>query len=460
MHGPLNDGGVDGIPLNILAQQPLLKIYTQISILFPVPDHFSHSAIVDTLTNGLERLCACFPWLAGQVVHEGLSECNSGTFKIKLFDKTSRLVLKDLRNDPSIPSMDFLKRAGFPFSMLDESIVAPRRTLPGSPDELEFNIDPVFLLQASFITGGLILTFVGQHSTMDMTGQGHVIHLFSKACHNEQFTDAELSSGNLPGDNLIPLLDDSYILAPEFPHQIVKPTPSPSHGVPPPPPKCTWVYFTFDAASLATLKTLATNTIPQSSGYVSTDDTLSAFIWQSITRARLHRLNPSSKSTLARAVDVRGYLNIPKTYPGLLQNMTYNTYTFQELVDEPLGIIASQLRSALDPKRLAYQTRALATLFDRTPDKSTISFTASIDASTDIMLSSWAKLDCYELDFNLGLGKPEVVRRPGFVPVESLIYFMPRARDGEIAVAISLRDEDLEALKVDAEFGKYAKYIG
>ncbi|KMU81567.1 trichothecene 3-O-acetyltransferase [Coccidioides immitis RMSCC 3703] len=404
MHGPLNDGGVDGIPLNILAQQPLLKIYTQISVLFPVPDHFSHSAIVDTLINGLERLCACFPWLAGQVVHEGLSECNPGTFKIKLFDKTSRLVLKDLRNDPSIPSMDFLKRAGFPFSMLDESIVAPRRTLPGSPDELEFNIDPVFLLQASFITGGLILTFVVS--------------------------------------------------------TIVKPTPSPSHGVPPPPPKCTWVYFTFDAASLATLKTLATNTIPQSSGYVSTDDTLSAFIWQSITRARLHRLNPSSKSTLARAVDVRGYLNIPKTYPGLLQNMTYNTYTFQELVDEPLGIIASQLRSALDPKRLAYQTRALATLFDRTPDKSTISFTASIDASTDIMLSSWAELDCYELDFNLGLGKPEVVRRPGFVPVESLIYFMPRARDGEIAVAISLRDEDLEALKVGAEFGKYAKYIG
>ena len=56
----------------------------------------------------------------------------------------------------------------------------------------------------------------------------------------------------------------------------------------------------------------------------------------------------------------------------------------------------------------------------------------------DIMLSSWAKLDCYELDFNLGLGKPDSVRRPQFAPVESLIYLMPKTLDGEIVVGICL----------------------
>ena len=149
-------------------------------------------------------------------------------------------------------------------------------------------------------------------------------------------------------------------------------------------------------------------------------------------------------------------------YLGLMQSMTYTTYTLQKLLEEPLGGIASQLRSALDPKTsdLGYKTRALATFLDRSPDKNVVSFTATIDLSTDIMLSSWSKLDCYELDFNLGLGKPECVRRPQFVPVESLVYLMPRALDGEIAVAICLRDEDMERLKADEEFVRYGSYVG
>jgi trichothecene 3-O-acetyltransferase len=57
----------------------------------------------------------------------------------------------------------------------------------------------------------------------------------------------------------------------------------------------------------------------------------------------------------------------------------------------------------------------------------------------------------------LGLGKPEAVRRPQFEPVESL---MPRTLDGEIAVAICLRDKDMERLRAGEEFAKYGMYIG
>jgi len=137
--------------------------------------------------------------------------------------------------------MDALKRANFPFSMLDETIIAPCKTLPGSSDESASDSAPVFLLQANFIPGGLVLTFVAQHNTMDMTGQGQIIHLFSKACRNEQFTSEELSTGNLARRNLIPLLDDSYKQGSELARQIVKPTPShpisnDTNGHPAPPP--------------------------------------------------------------------------------------------------------------------------------------------------------------------------------------------------------------------------------
>lgn len=211
-------------------------------------------------------------------------------------------------------------------------------------------------------------------------------------------------------------------------------------------------------------KSLATKTIALPSGYISTDDALSAFISQSIMRVRLPRLNAIGKSTFSRAVYVlvRRYLGISQTYPGLIQNMTYHTYTLQKLAEEPLGGVASQLRSAADPEtsNLGYNTRALATLLNRAPDKNIVSFTATLDLSADIMFNSWANLDCYRLDFNLRKGQPEAVRRPQFESVESLIYLMPRALDGEITVAICLRDEDMERLRADEEFAKYGRYTG
>jgi len=55
--------------------------------------------------------------------------------------------------------MDALGQANFPISMLDETIIAPRKTLSGGLDVSVSEPAPVFLL---FIIGGLLLTIVGQ----------------------------------------------------------------------------------------------------------------------------------------------------------------------------------------------------------------------------------------------------------------------------------------------------------
>ncbi|KAK8213601.1 hypothetical protein M8818_002905 [Zalaria obscura] len=399
-----------------------------------------------------------------------MGEGQPGTFKIRSMEKLPRLVVKDLSQDHSLPAMDDFRRANFPFRMLDESVIAPLMTLGINPNESAEDRARVFLLQATFITGGLLLTFLGHHQAMDMTGQGRVMHLLSKVCHNEQFTIEELTSGNPDRRNIIPILDDSYEPGPELEHQIVK-TPPPIESIssgtgevqpPLPLPICSWAYFTFSPTSLAALKKLATKTITLRSGYISTDDTLSAFIWQSVSRARLPRLDRTASVTFARAIDPRRYLGIPQTYPGLVQNMAYTTYPHEQLVEGPLGGVASQLRLAVDPKTSdqGYKTRALATVLSRAKDKNVVSVTASLDLAKDIMLSSWAKEDCYGLDFNLGLGMPEAVRRPQFTPVESLMYLMPKRLDGEIAAAICLREEDMERLEKDEMWAKYAEYVG
>lgn len=453
-----------GDRLDVLGQQPgLFKLYTQLCLCYPVADASSYASIRNTLTAGLERLATSFPWVAGQVVTEHSEGGRPDVFKITPFEKIPRLVVKDLRQESSAPTMDDFRHANFPFSMLHESVVAPINTLAAGTDAPA----PVFLIQANFIHGGLLLTFCTQHNTMDMTGHAQVMYLLSKACRNESFTSEELTTGNCDRRHLIPLLDESYQPGPELSRQIAKPPPAEisadNHPAPPAtPPKCIWTYFTFSSTSLAALKSLATKSLTASTSYVSTDDVLSSFIWQGITRARLPRLDPRDETTFARAVDPRRYLGIAATYTGLVQNMVYNTLALETLINEPLGSVASQMRAEVDPKtsNLGFKTRALVTWLHRSSDKSSVNVTATLHLSSDIMLSSWAKYDSYELDFNLGLGKPEAVRRPAFVPVESLFYLMPKRPDGEIAVAMCLREEDLERLKADEEFMKYSTYVG
>lgn len=453
------------VSLDMMGQQPLLRIYTQVCFCFARSDAVCDSTSIDTLTRGLERLSVAFPWVAGQVVNHGAAPGNSGVYKITALDRLPRLVVQDLRHEPSAPTMAALRAAEFPMAMLDEDLIAPLRTLPGGPRYSPTDPEPVLLLQANFIQGGLILTVNGQHAAMDMTGLAEIIRLLAKACRGEDFTEEEVSAAHIARDTVVPLLDASCEIGPEVLSQMTRrPSPPPSEieSTPllSPPPELRWGFFSFASDSLARLKATASKSILPGSGYISTDDAVSALIWQCTGRARLPRLSPNTRTTFARAVDVRQQVGVPKIYPGILQNMALSQSTLRELVEQPLGVVAAQLRSQLDPAQLARRTRQMVTLLAQAQDKSGYSFTASLDPSTDVMLSSWAKMDLWDLDFNLGLGRPESVRRPRFVPVECLMYLLPKAPDGEITAAICLREEDFERLKADKEFVAYGRYVG
>ncbi len=97
--------------------------------------------------------------------------------------------------------MEDLRRESYPMRLLDESVFAPRSTIPNGsePDEA-----PVLLVQATLITGGLVLTFVAHHCAMDIIGQAFVMGLLSKACRNEPFEDEELRIGNMKRENIFP----------------------------------------------------------------------------------------------------------------------------------------------------------------------------------------------------------------------------------------------------------------
>ncbi|GJJ74583.1 trichothecene 3-O-acetyltransferase [Entomortierella parvispora] len=444
--------------VDALGQQPSFNLYIQVTLCYHVHDDSANGigSVVAALNDGLKRLATLVPWTAGEVLVEG----NPPLLIIKPTAEIPTVVVKDLRNDKTAPLWQTLENSEFPMSLMDENMLCPRNTFPGTPGEPSSR--PTFLVQATLVKGGLLLSFVGHHQVMDMVGQDVVMDLLNRACHHEEIPGTDLDSANVARERIIPLLDVSQKtgLEDQFTAPAVPVSDTPAAPVAPPlPPTASWVYFSFDRASLTSLKAVASET--KISDFVSTDDSLCALIWQSIMRARSARLAATDNVIFSRFVDMRGALGMEPKYPGMVLNTSNTILEIGQIVSEPLGVIASRLRGSLDRKRLGEETIALATLLHRTEDKSVIQTWSLLNFSADMMLSSWSKIDgCWQMDFNMGLGQPVAVRRPRFVPFGTLVNLMPKSPSGEVSAAICLIDEDMDRLKSDKEFLKYGRYIG
>lgn len=465
--------------LDLLGAQPaLFRLYTQLAFVFRTTEQAQHDATVSTLTAGLERLAQAFPWTAGQVTNINNEPDGRPSYRIRQFEAAPRLVVKDYENDAAIPTLAQLEKAHYPMSTLHEDVWAPCPTIASlafdqtKPSGLGDEPAPVMLVQLSLIKGGLVLCVNMQHNVCDMMGQAAVIGWLSRACRDEKFTAEELEIGNSDRRATIPSigsadqdvrddLDDQLLPTNDKSHGSLATTVAPA----PPPPPCSWAYYKFSSSSQQRLKNRATSALPNDfTKFISTDDALSAFIFKSILRARRHRLPDKTRIvSLARAVDARRYLNIPTDYPGILQNMAYTKHSLADLSALPLGYIAAGLRRQVDPETsdVARRTRSLITFLAQAPENADkVSFTARQKYDADIALSSWSKVPAYNWDFGLGLGPAVAVRRPGFLPVESLMYIMPKDRDGSIVVAMCLREEDVRRLREDEEWTSCVEYVG
>lgn len=456
---------------DVFGQLPFLQTYTVVSLGFPVRMDNARPEIVHWLENAALKLTNTFPWLAGQVVKKGESDSSSGLQTIQPYGANAVIPPLVHAKDCTDLCATFsdLAAAKAPFSMLDGGVLSPRPGLP-APSE---GVSPVILIQANFIGGGLILTFAGQHNTMDMTGLGQVVRLFAKALRGEPFTDAEISEGNRDRSTVISLLPSNEPLE-DHSMMTTLPKQEQSSGE----PKANgvqnlqsrWAYFRFPTHKLIDLKSLAsasqptTNSVKASpAASISTNDAITAFTWQRITAARLstHRTNlPSDPASpppiLCRALSSRGILNVSPSYIG---HMVYCTFTsFPSPTTTPLSTVATSLRTALRSVT-PHQVRSFVTLIDRTPDKRTISYGARLDLDRDVMFSSWVSLGFAETAFG-GLGKLEWARRPRFAGMPGLVYLMPRTVEGHVDAAICLGEEDMRALEGDEEMRKFTEWIG
>jgi hypothetical protein len=440
-------------PLDVLGQNSRLNgLYTQLCFMFPLDtcDAALIKAVEHFLHGGLERLVQNVPWVGGRVV-----KSPSGYRGIRISGSAPSLTAKQLENE--LPTYLCMHQAGFPFSMLDEKVIAPRPTLPG----LDENDTPVFTVQANFVQGGLLLVFNAQHNCMDLRGQAQLIELFAQACRGNDFSPEQLELANMAQYGLTPpsgatLAEQGSAHADDRPKPTQQRYDLQNCG------QSRWSYFVFSAANLLRLKQLAIE--DKFCDFISTDDALSALLWQASLRCRKPRLSPTdAESTFERQVDARKHVGAPHAYMG---NMVFKSSVKLRVADVDemsLGQIASQLRQGLSPEptiehqmRLAAE-KAQAAIGNSRQDRTAVRQRLPL---TDFKLSSWAQERCYDVNFGGRLGRPEAVRRPSFEAWEGLSYFMPRTLSGDIFVAVCLNDSDLERLREDKQFCSFGAFVG
>ena len=150
---------------------------------------------------------------------------------------------------------------------------------------------------------------------------------------------------------------------------------------------------------------------------------------------------------------------LPSNYFGHIVSVIATTWSISELEKASVADIALQLRRDLKQSN-DFHFRSLAALLREEPDKTTFGYEVNMNPDIDIMPSSWADLGLYAVDFGLGLGLPDFVRRPKLAEIMSLAYLMPRTREGDWDLCISLMEQDVAALGEDKVFTDLVEKIG
>ena len=447
-------------------QLPFLRTYTLMMLCFSLPPSVDRSELRSRLFRAAQTLTSSFPFLAGQVIREPSTQegpqAHSGTYQIRPYKRPSEndsvCLVKDV-SDTS-PGYDQIYEARAPASLLDGHTLAP---LKGQPDHYtDSDPQPVLVIQANWVQGGLLLCFAGMHMVMDGNGLGQIIRLFAKACRGEDFSVAEIQNGNLPRANAVPplALNQTPMLHPELRRCTSNATTAAYVGHCAEPDGLFWTYFRFSAASLVKLKEKASEGCQTDRKWISTNDAVSALLWRALSVARASHLPPQEPLTLLRAVNGRRCLNPPvaDSYTGNMVAGAFASMSRQDLThDLSLSAIALHVRKATLSNDDHY-IRSLAHLIRSEPDKTTIAF--EVDrADRDLIISSWAHLSVFE-SFGDLLGTPDFLRRPTLTPSEGYAYLMPKDLDGNIDVTLSLREIDLARMKGDRIWMSYAEWLG
>lgn len=441
-----------------------------IRYVFPLElsEGYDKDEVFRILKTGLEAAKERIPTLGCEGVPD-LDTKPAGVLKLKKYNDYETITAKDLRAPGAFPhTYAELKAKHFPVEAFPGDLLCRRFTWFTPGERL-----PAADLQANFIPGGLILTGCFFHVFGDAKTYFNWLETWAEECRrvqgletgprkeipDEWFTDREKHmkpSGRNPGR------------AEDHPEVLVLPfTPE---GFPPKMISRDHVgqVFRLTAQQLEALKAEASPknaTEPTDQTYVSTNDAMSALMWQSVMRAQFPELkedeNPTSIFNIA--VDARSRTDPPvhpRTFGNWLGWVAPQFPLRKMLTTASLADVAIAIRKAVLRLNTQY-VDDLSALFESVEDANRVVATAFLDVpGYNCVQTSWINMAMYSLDWGKALGGTvQAVRSPevGIINGGSLV--LPKLPDGGIELIIGVESKCLPRLLADPFLAKFAKAI-
>ncbi|RJE20952.1 hypothetical protein PHISCL_06716 [Aspergillus sclerotialis] len=208
------------------------------------------------------------------------------------------------------------------------------------------------------------------------------------------------------------------------------------------------------------------------SGWISTNDALSALLWRCIVRARVATTSNlrTRTNSLMYAMDMG---NSPVVVPEVADRTAMANKRLANIVlysinraQVPLLVESASLSNTAHEIRTAMQKYSKSSIVTRAlqlaraiPDVSALGLVYPTWMEHDVVISCLSRLPLYSVPWGETFGEkengvPDVVRWPEGV-FEGITFIMPRRRDGSVEVILTMRISDMGKLGEDAEWNCY-----
>jgi trichothecene 3-O-acetyltransferase len=441
-----------------IIDQCVVRCWSSYVLSFPLGEGQSYLQIYQQLSDGLARTLAQFPFLAGRISFKDIAK---GTLDLNIReDAAVRFNFRDI----SSYGLEFsqLEAEHFPPSVLNALDVAPL------PEPYPLDGSPVFVAQANFVRGGLLLFFAHSHQVADATGTSSIMNTWAHhTAAAEQECSITISESLLEVSMDRSRLDDALANT-DIPESTwatgmdknARPSARVNAWTPGPVknnPSTIW-YVTPDA-----LKRVKEIAYPRGGGYTSTCDALAALLWRQISKARELSRRGVGESRLYFVCDVRGRLS-PPIRKDAVCNATMKMFASQSSNNFDLEMSASLRMAAVSIRAaiLGFSTTRYQKwigYLQSAPTLNSLKPREKLAGGPDMVITDHSKVSAYPLQWG-PLGKIAYIRKLWWSRSEpdSQCTIMPRLPDGGMEVLTNFEEEITEKLKCDPEFLEFLEY--
>lgn len=451
------------------------RMLIPVTCTYRLDDGADKNTILSNICEGLRRLLGEYRFLAG-ALHEPESGArpfvrlttSHASFDVHIQDVTI--------TDPDFPSFDQLKTQHFPHSQLDRML--PELLEPSLASELGEGY-PAMVVQLNLIRGGLIMGVAIHHLLVDARGLDLLLARW--AIHTRFVSDPSryppptpLQHRDLNPAILMKSVSNAATNTVDYRESPVASLKYSPGGLPAPQIPLTVVdqhIWHIPASKLALLKaSAAPKPDDDTQQWVSTNDCITALMWQAVTRSRLaaHGIESPYDDTrliaLQNSLDVRGAFKgsggIPQAYAGNVVMFSKAEMPLCQLVrPEGFRAAAVKVRDSVGNYRSWATVQRAMEWIAACPRGSDVEMDVAVIGGLDVVTTSWRVLKAYD-QADFGFGPLMGLRWAARSAIDGYCFLYPTrpgSADEGAEIYLALEKGCMERLLLDEELGRWAE---